>query len=444
MASRQAGWTIELAPDVWRIVSPSGADAEPPQTFPPEELTAQAEPIRTALAEAGWRGAPLVLALSDGWLLAATIPVASPQLLRKRQAMRYELETAIPWTAEDYVCDYAAHRDAACMIAVQISPLREFLAALDEQDAGPVVVAPGALLALQAVQGQRNVPADGQFVWRRDDERASWFSLRDGRLWAWRELATAELRPLATEAIAVALADGSATECASVGLSEAEQAALVAAGWAVTPLDDLDWDAALQSTAAALATGEAEPMVNLRRDELAGRRAFDALRRETRGLVAAALLTVAAVCGALWLRGDAYQEATAVVQQDLVNLFEETFPEEPVPERGLAAKFRNAHRELQATRGGASLPERADSDVLLQRVLDALPTELRYRVPEIRVTGTSVYLAGEVRSNADADVLAAALRSGGGDVAPPRLQRLPDKGFALRLTAEFGGEEDRE
>ncbi|MCA9234850.1 MAG: hypothetical protein KDA44_05240 [Planctomycetales bacterium] len=438
------GWIIELAPDAWRVLPPLGVEGETSerQTFPPEQLVEQAEPLREALVAAGWRGESPLLALADKWCLAARIP-ATPNLLKKRQALRYELETAIPWSAEDYVCDFVAHREAASMVAVPVSPLRDLLLALDDNDVAPAVVAPAALLALQAAQRECALLADGEFVWRRSETKASWFTLRDGRLWAWRELAGGELRPLAAEAVATALARGGDCPCAVLGLSDAEQSALTAAGLTPMPIDEFAWDDALRRVANALAAGEVEPIVNLRRDELAGRRPFDALRRQTRWLQLAGVLLVAAVCAALWLRGDAYQQGTDELHEELADLFEETFPEEPVPQRGLAARFRTAQQQLAGTRGEAHLPSAVHADLLLQRVLAALPTDLRYRAPEIRIEGANVYLAGEVRSNADADKLAAALRAAGGDVAAPRLQRLAEAGFAVRLTADFGAGEDQ-
>ncbi len=75
-------------------------------------------------------------------------------------------------------------------------------------------------------------------------------------------------------------------------------------------------------------------------------------------------------------------------------------------------------------------------DLVLENVLQHLPSELRFRLPEIRIEQNRLTLGGEVRSNADADQIAAALRSHGFTVDPPRTQRLADKGFGVRLQAE--------
>ena len=67
---------------------------------------------------------------------------------------------------------------------------------------------------------------------------------------------------------------------------------------------------------------------------------------------------------------------------------------------------------------------------------------MRFRLPEIRIEQDRVTLGGEVRSNADADKIATALRTHGFTVNPPRTQRLADKGFGVRLQARVEGKDN--
>jgi hypothetical protein len=202
-------------------------------------------------------------------------------------------------------------------------------------------------------------------------------------------------------------------------------------------LDGLDWDEALRQGAARLATGRDEPSINFRRDELAGEQPSSALHQQLRRLKAAATLTVLLLCGSLWTIGDRYDERAADLREQSADVYVDVFPHEPVPTRIVPA-MRKAQMMLQGTRGAAQeLPAPPASDLLLQRILAALPNDLRYRVPEIRVEGPGIYVAGEVRSNADADRLTAALRAAGFETDSPRTQRLADQGFSVRIAGKL-------
>jgi hypothetical protein len=69
--------------------------------------------------------------------------------------------------------------------------------------------------------------------------------------------------------------------------------------------------------------------------------------------------------------------------------------------------------------------------------LAALPTDVRFRLLEIRFDEEQAYLAGEVRRHGDVDRLASALRAHGFEVASPRTEQLAEEGvgFALSLVA---------
>jgi len=435
-------WLLLLEPDAWQLLPPQAESGEgkaeemPSRNeFPPESLPEQAPAIHEALLAAGWRGAPLAVGLAANFCLAATVNVPAPAMLRKRQAMRFHLEGWIPWSAEDFVADLVPHQNSALMVAVRVEPLRGLLKELEQRDAAPIVVAPLALLALDRHVTPRETPPHHALLWKHGAEIEG-FVVRDGRPLVWRHL-DAELSGDLSQFCSIdALEQGSGIPWITRGLDEQTLDRLRDRGIDVVAADELAWNDALRDSIDAIAIGEREPLIDLRRDELAGERPVQAVAPQLRRVKVAALLAALAVCGALWMRGDQYAASSIDLRQRLTATFEATFLKEPPPERILPA-IRQAHALLQGLRGPVKeLPTGPSGDQVLQQLLAALPSDMRYRVPEIRIEGSGIYLGGEVRSNADADQIAVALRSAGFEVDSPRTQRLAEQGFAVRLAGQ--------
>jgi hypothetical protein len=419
-----------LESDAWQLACADLVSEK--ATFPPDALGDQSKAMLEVLHEAGWRGAPLVVGLAPAMCLTATVPVPAPQLLRKPSAMRYHLEGWIPWSAEEFVSDFAPHTTEAFMTAVRIEPLRTLLAELEAQDIVVATLTPTALLALEHHVATGHASPDHVLLWRHGDE-TEFFVVKDGQPLQWRH-AIEDVPSLAAVARLEQAVD---VPWFARGLELPEVAALEAAGLRLARLPELSWDEAVREAALAVAAGEVEPFVNLRRDELAGVRPVRALSRQLAALKAAAALACLAVCAALWIRGDKLAEAADEARRSLAALYEKTFPQNPIPDR-IAQVMRREHMLLQAARGAvAELPAGFSGDAVLDRAVAALPADLRFRVPEIRVEGDSVYLTGEVRTNTDADRIAADLRQAGFDVQPPRTQRLADQGFSVHWTARL-------
>lgn len=426
--SPRRNWLLLISPDAWQLVG--CGEPQDRVDFPPDQFADQAPAIHAALIAGGWRGEPLVVGLSAACCLAATVDVPAPQILRKHQAMRYHLEASIPWSAEEFVCDYVGHKTAAFMAAVRIEPLRALLAGLEELGVSLTAISPAALLALGPHLALDSLANHG-LIWQHDEE-TELFVLREGAPYVWRH-ATGDLVTLA----AIERLHHPDSPWYAIGLSQPQLDELAAAGVTLNPLETDDWRQTLRQATDALASGEAEPLVNLRRDELAGQRPLQALARQWRGLKAAVGLLVLAASTALWLRGDQYVAASDAARVQLAEIYQRAFPKNPIPD-DVTRAVRREHTLLQGTRGPVKeLPGGPTGEVVLEQALSALPTDLRFRVPEIRVEGESVYVAGEVRSNADADRIAGQLRKAGFEVEPPRTQRLAEQGFAVHLTARL-------
>jgi hypothetical protein len=424
------GWLILLEQDAWRIVSP---DAYSERTiFPPEMLAAQAPLLRESLIAAGWRGEPVVMGLSADCCVAVTVPVPAPQMLRKRQAMRYHMEGWIPWSAEEYVADYAPHQTEAFMVAARCEPLKQLLSGLEELDVSVVVLVPSALLALGQHLATADAPPDHVLIWQAD-EGADLFVVRRGQPLSWMHAA----EDLASLVGMAALKHATDLPWFARGFEPHQLASLGAASVHPTLLSGLEWRQALQGAATGMGAGESEPLVNLRRDELAAERPTRALARQLIGLKIAATLAFLGLCAAFWIKGDRFAVAADAGRGSLKDVYASVFPKNPVPDQVVGA-LRKEQGLLRGTRGVAqALPEGPSCDALLGNALRTLPTDMRFRVPEVRIEGSSVYLSAEVRANSDADRIATELRNGGFAVEPPHTQRLAEQGFSVRLSAAW-------
>ena len=427
-------WLLQLEHDSWQLTCTSAAEESLPQVaFTAEELPEQATAIEAALSEAGYQGEPVIVGLDSCRCLSATVEVASPQMLRKPQVMRYQLEESIPWSAEEYVSDFVGHRDQALMVAVRHEGLAELLRALEALGVQVPIVAPTSWLALEDHLHGEDLPAAHFFFWQ-DGQEIDLFEITAEKPVQWSRF-PAEAAEVA-RFVRLRLLSENIPAVDVRGLFGNLLQALQAETPGVVELENVSQQAAALRSCQRIAAGIQEPLLNLRRDELAAQNRHQALGKELGRLkIAAALMLTCLGCG-LWLRGISYGEASGQVQTELVQLYEDLFPNQPVPNR-VGNAITAEHRQLQGTRAPTEkLPRPAAADVVLQRVLAALPEAMRFRLPEIQIDRSQVFLSGEVRSNADADRIAAALRDRGFSVDPPRTQRLAEKGFAVRLNAK--------
>lgn len=426
-------WLLHLERDAWQLTDTSAAEqASVRIMFVPGELSDQAAAIEEALSEAGYQGEPVILGLDAPWCLTATVDVPSPQMLRKPQVMRYQMEESIPWSAEEYVADFVGHRDQAIMVAVRHEELAELLRALEGLGVQVPIVAPTTWLALEDHLQAKDLPATHVLFWQ-EDQNMDVFEMRAGKPFKWSRF-PAEASEI-VQFVRLQLLSDSVLTVLMRGLSADLLLALKEENPKAVELEDANQQEAAARCCQRIALGLDEPLLNLRRDELGGQKHFQALSKELDRLkVAAAVMLICIGCG-LWLRGATYEEASGQLHTELVQVHEGLFPKKPVPNR-IGNAISDEYRQLLGTRAPAGeLPRPAAADLVLQRVLTALPEEMRFRMPEIQIDRSHLFLSGEVRSNADADSIAAALREHGFTVAPPRTQRLAGKGFAVRLNA---------
>ncbi len=438
---------LHLEKTAWQLYGTgAGIDDKVTQqkhTFAADAILEQSSLIIAALAEAGQLGKPLVLGLDANWCLAATIDVSTPQMLRKPQLLHYQLEESIPWSAEEYVSDCIGHHSQAFSVAVRHQELAGLLKMLEAEDVVIVAVAPTTLLAVADHLREESL-ADHVLLWQ-EGNHVDIVIVRQGQPWQWSRVPAdpAEItRHLQQEQLTRTTSEAFYTR----GLSAEICAALFQLELDLHELPAVVQSKAASKTSQAVLAGQHEPSIDLRQGELGGEHRYQVLSKELGRLKIAAALLLIGIGIWFWLRSGQYQEATVKVRTQLAQTYQGLFPNSrKIPQR-VGAAIDKEYRQLHGTRApNAKLPHAVAVDLVLENVLRHLPADLRFRLPEIRIEQQRLTLGGEVRSNADADKVAAALRSHGFTVDPPRTQRLAEKGFGVRLQAEvvIGREESR-
>jgi hypothetical protein len=135
------------------------------------------------------------------------------------------------------------------------------------------------------------------------------------------------------------------------------------------------------------------------------------------------------------------QAEAATLRQE--KFFRDLYPAERLP---LAVKAR-LESDLERLRGLSGVGDESDNRpsalVGLYELFRRMPTDLRYRLLDIRIDPEGVVLEGQVRTHGDADIMASALRKQNGfAVEPPRTEQLPQNVVGFVLSAKRRTEAD--
>lgn len=426
-------WLLYLEPERWQLFeASSGTEPVAAGTCSIATVSDEALEIAKALQDASYQGEPVILALATSSCLTATIDVLSSQMLRKRQLMHYQLEEYLPWPAEEYASDYIGQRDRALMVAARHDRLAGLLRNLEASGILLPVVAPLTWLALEHHLATDDLPPAYHLFWQ-DSAYLDLFEVKDGRPVVWTRV------PATTSDISREVRLRQLTRTVSHGFTRSLDAGLVQnlrqQMPLVTELAEVSQLEAAIKAADSLSRGLREPLINLRQGELATGKRFQALGKELGRLKRAAAVMIVCLCGTFLLQSAKYKHASELLQGELDQTYQSVFPDKHAPDQ-IGRALSDEYRRLRGTRAPtADLPAPLGADTVLERLLGALPERMRFRLPEIQIDQSRVFLSGEVRSNADADQIAATLREAGFGVEPPRTQRLADKGFSVRLNA---------
>lgn len=424
---------LAISETSWQIVNSDDKDSGAKwNSFEHGKLAEQARLIGESVSS----GATIVIGLDGRQCIAATIDVPSAQMLRKAQLIQYHLEEWIPWSAEEFVCDFIGHRSHAFTVSVRHQELAPFLRALENEGLKVAAVSPVVLLAVAQLVASKLIPINCRLIWQAGS-KVDLIEIRNSQPRNWRHLLS-EVQDVVRSLGQRDLAQSSGEPLVAIGLSPSLSSGLAESGFEFSTLADAPQLELANLACRSIVASRAEPLLDLRRGELAGNHRHFALKKEIAWLKAAICVLALNVGLAFWFWGEQQERVAEEVNSQLIEIHTELFPSESIAEPAEAlSAIQGEHKVLLGTRTrSAKLPSPEGADKILERVLSAFPKKLRFRVPEIRIEQGRITINCEVRSNTDAELLATELRNYGFVVYQPRIQRLPIQGFSVRLECE--------
>ena len=397
-----------------------------------------ADSAREALERLEYDGRPILLGLGSQQCISVPQGLDSP-LRSQRDAVQYELERWLPWSAEDFVFDLITYeKDRLYACAAPLKPLREIIDALDMRTIPVQSISPVALLAIEHTHLCDNADRIRHVLWQ-DGDHLHLFKRGKAGVAAWwcvsadGSILASTLRLLSLEAtdpllLDVVCMDDKLTEQLN-SMSEIQ----------VVFHEQIDMKDVAAQVAASVLIGDEPASVELRRGALAWRDRHRATNYLMRFAVAAIVLFMFSATVAFVIRVHKYQEATDLFRKRQETAFKNAIPTQAnsIPP-GIVARMQSELDRLKSVRGqSGALPNDPSALTLLHKLLSQLSEEVRLRILELRIEDGRLSLDGELRSHADADRIVNDLHRAGFEIPPPDTHRLPQRGVSFRVSGRF-------
>jgi hypothetical protein len=403
-----------------------------------DEVEQLAAAVSMQMRENGYRGEPVVLALDSHRTLAATIPYDRMSMRRDGRIMGFALEEFLPLAAEEVVSDFIVFPSQALGVSLPIDASQPLVSQLEKHGVTVQSIVPAALLALQG----NGAFGSGLLCWKHD-EGIELFRLQDGKPQAWRQVTN--ISSLMRELSLLVDPAETAMPLMARGFAAGERDVVGngSSGWlqAVQCQDGSFQEDAVRGASAVLQS-QRSPLIELRRGPLIAADPMRFVRGRLRLVIAMSILSFACLIAACEILSARYGQIKRERIEAEEELFRRTFPGHKVPV-GIRTRFET---ELAQRIGAAGqhgqYPQLRSALATLHLALASLPTDLRFRLLEIRIDQTSVHLEGEARRHGDAELIADGLKKGGLSVKPPSTQTLPTDGVSMTILGELKSEKE--
>lgn len=429
---------IHMGDDGWQIAAltsgrPWFKSVNMPQDATPDQVSQQ---LADALAQNGYSGQGVALALRSDLCLCATIDTDGLPRKNARQAMIYRLEEKLPIAAEETVADFVTVNGKALGVCVQTEKLAPVVEALEQRQVHIEIISPTAILAMQHKLTSATGNENDIFLWHHD-RNLDLFALAGAKPISWRLLTQYNDDDLAMH---LGIQATGATAPLRVAASGVESTTLNRIAQ-MPEVQTSGSDHQSMSTAATLAanqivTGKQTAWINLRRGGVGGTDRLKHVHTPLVSIVAAGLLFLACLTGAMWWRTRHYQQLATGYDKQQEVVYSQLYPDRPIP-LNIKSRLASEQRRLAGLRGNdAQLPKQTTVLLVLRDALSCLPEQIRYRILEVQLDQNGLYLEGQARSHSDAEAIAAALNKLRiFNVAPPRTEKLSGKGIAFTIRA---------
>ncbi|MEM1356355.1 MAG: type II secretion system protein GspL [Planctomycetota bacterium] len=392
--------------------------------------------------------AQLVLGVPSSWCLCAAVSeegLPKGSAAQQSGALQYRLEAQLPITAESCAIGFVGPGPGRLGLALDGGRLQALVHALEDAGHSVEAIAPRAMLAAQfwvEYQNPDRVQEAMSFCWLEDDDpgRSAACQLMHfdpGAPPRWRVLDTPSNLQQQLKIDGLSLPD--------------QKRAWYAVPDTLTPWHDATGQTAIAEplssvveaeiqNAQAIVSGATQPWVNLNGGPLAPRHQWRRLRWPAFASVAALVVLLLSVMSVLWLRADAYNQIAEQHDQQAAQAFSQALPGQAIPtspQRRLQAKLKQLRGESGLAGGDALEAGSAPTLVLLHDLLDALPSDQRYAITDLRIEQGELRMTGYARTHGEADQIANTMRGSSLFVVePPSTDNLREGGvrFALQAT----------
>lgn len=421
--------TIWVGEGAWRVACVQAGEVS--VRVLPHDPQADADPSAQAVAaaelmrEMGGAG-PVVVALPSHWCLSASLPADQISRANRRQSLAYLLEEHVPLSAEDAVADDVEHQGAVLGVCVELARLTPLMQAFDRAGVTVRHLCPSAMLAGAALaeahreadallirgdaggDGDNDIDEDGDASPPTGDDLIE-LAGRLPRRWWWLSGTGAleqQFRVLSGQSDDEAkklVVFGEPTENEGLETIQSE-------------LPSVEHAAALH--AARLLAGEVSPWIDFRRDRLAAPDANQLYQKHVAALVAAAVVMLVCLGGAMLWRGAQYDRRAGELLAEQVRVYQQAFPDKDVPSSSIILRrMRSELQRLEGIGGTAQAQQGGDNPALyppsalthLHDVVNALPDGLRYQVSDLAIQPELIRIDGIAEDSVAAGAVSRAI-----------------------------------
>ncbi len=437
MASNSKTFLLTLEADSWQVAglnkSVTAAPFVDQQPLSRETL----DEVHQVLASCGYRSQGLCLSLPSGMVLSASIECGDLPRKGRLEAMLYRLEEQLPVSVESITAAFGPEVNGKTIgFAVRTSEVEAIIKELSKVGIEVAAICPTALLALRAGIDSKENSADYAIVIETDT--ADMFTIdTQGTPTSWQSC-DSDISSIARMLEANLLTRSAAsdpTRAEILGDIDPELPTTL------TKLTGIECYQQYEKSALELACngasgilqGDATSLVNLRTGPLAIGSVWSELAGRLKTAAVLSIVLLGMIGGMFFWRANQY-EASALQSKQMQQMhFSRLYPERKVPL--LVRKYLASEaKRLSGVKGaGQELPHRPNALETLATLAVNMPTDIRMRATEIRVTPREISVQGQSLTHSDAENIAGALRDGGFDIDPPKTESLKSGGVTFTL-----------
>ena len=375
------------------------------------------------LTVAGYQGEPLVILLASS--LCRGVPLSLDETLKKstHDALTYQLETFLPWSAEEFTAAFVGAGQQPYAVAVENGPLHSLLTKLTEMGSAIEAIAPLSLLAIQELDLKDKTGMQG-LLWQGEGE-SEWFLWQDGQLSDWRLIKEEQL----TTTIQQALLQYPQLESLQMVAEEAFAENLISnlqLNQSICKrLPTQTISAAALSQIPKLLKGGQRPALDLLRGELQCGNRWAAVDGWMTATALLAILMVVSLIGAMFWRAGVYNQQARDAQVAEQTLFKEIFPQQKRIPTGIRRSLSAEAKRLEAMQG-ESLQTKTDSLQTLYHLLQGWPASgeaSATELAELQISGNQISsIRGNLDSYARWNQISQQLQQQGFETSSPQME----------------------